>query len=231
MYVVVEDVELSKDVIRDGYYDRVLSQVVWSLPKGTHVLVAGGNIGYFCVLAARATQARSYAFEPDPRSLEALRYNAGCDDIEIVAAALGDREADVDFILDKAPGNSAFKAATGETIRVPMICGERFLSNHRVDLFILDVQGAELLALKGMGSRLPPWIIFEFWPYGLQQTGTRPKELLAYLRSQDYVFDSVAGIDPGTQGEQLTRWCLSQKDGRGFVNISARKRNSPLTPQ
>jgi hypothetical protein len=68
------------------------------------------------------------------------------------------------------------------------------------DVIKIDVQGAEMLVLAGahdLLSHRPLRIFFEFWPFGLQQLGTPPQELLQFLLGKGFT------LHPLGRGQQV----------------------------
>jgi hypothetical protein len=58
----------------------------------------------------------------------------------------------------------------------------------------MDVQGAEMLVFAGASdvlSQRPLKILFEFWPFGLQQLGARPVELLNFLIGRGFTLQLI----------------------------------------
>ena len=67
----------------------------------------------------------------------------------------------------------------------------------------MDIQGFEFQALKGMKNLLMnhrPQIIMEFWPWGLMQAGSKPKEVLEWMEALGYevllIIDAQARLEP-----------------------------------
>jgi FkbM family methyltransferase len=121
-------------------------------------------------LAALYPQARIYAFECNPDTLplcrNAVRGHSG---ITLIEKAAADRAGRVKFYpvdpsanpgassLLKASGRYALEDYRQREIEVEAITLEAFLATGaipRVDLLWMDIQGAELAALKGLGGRI-----------------------------------------------------------------------------
>nr|WP_269205119.1 FkbM family methyltransferase [Motilibacter aurantiacus] len=123
-------------------------------------------------------QARVHAFECNPATLpECRRKVAGNPRINLVEQAVSDREGVISFFPidpdrtrttweDGNPGASSLFRASGKypvetyvqrEIEVPTTSLRAFLAAQgidRVDLMWMDIQGAELLALRGLGPRI-----------------------------------------------------------------------------
>lgn len=95
---------------------------------------------------------------------------------------------------------------------------DEFFSTHRlpapVDVIKIDIQGAEMLALRGMEQLLcqsPNLIMFsEFWPLGLSRFGSHARDYLSLLRYhgfQLYEIDEVSrSLRPVANEELLQRY-------------------------
>jgi hypothetical protein len=64
-----------------------------------------------------------------------------------------------------------------------------------IDLIKMDVQGAEMNALKGMHQVLQNnkniIVLIEFWPSGLSSAGTDPCEVIRFLQDRGFSFSNV----------------------------------------
>jgi FkbM family methyltransferase len=227
LYTLARDPEVSRRLREHGYYDVAVTTALWSLLRpGMRVVNVGANIGAFAVLAAQRTQAPVLCFEPDFRNWEALRLNAGLyRNLIPFPFAVGDRNGEVSLIHDTVPGNSALVAATGISQTVRLVTLDQFL-HVPFDLLLMDVQGAEGLVLKGLGSRLSTFtfILFEFWPGGLEQTNSSPEEVRELLHQAGFVLQHIVRTslpDPETEWGQLIQALRDSKDGQGFCNLLA----------
>ncbi len=122
------------------------------LPGPSPFIVDGGaNIGVAVLLFKQLyPHSEILAFEPDPDTFQMLERNVsayGPEGVQLVNAALGNAEKEVDLCFDPdVPGNLGMS-----TKEVPELKGRRkvqsvLLSSHldrRVDLLKLDVEGSE----------------------------------------------------------------------------------------
>lgn len=147
-------------VIRDILLDEEYALPADAAPQV--ILDVGANVGVSVLsFRARYPDARIVAVEPDPRSFERLARNVGPDPrVDLVHAAAAGEPGEV--TLFRTPGFSIAASLTGrgEGEATPVavrartldeICDE--LGVDRIDVLKLDVEGAELEALRGF-SRL-----------------------------------------------------------------------------
>lgn len=129
------------------------------LRPGATVLDVGANIGGYAMLFGQWVRphGRVYAFEPEPELHAALERHVALNDlggiVVPVAAAASDATGRAGFVTAGAHGISRL-SATGEatslvvnTITIDEFCDRESV---RPDLIKIDVEGAELAALRGM---------------------------------------------------------------------------------
>jgi FkbM family methyltransferase len=120
------------------------------------ILDAGANVGSATLwFRERFPEARVVAIEPNPRAFERLRRNVGDEpNVELVNAALSDSDGKAFFggeemtpvgrLQDRSgPGVVEVGTLTLATVR------ERFAAGAPIDVFKLDVEGAEWAVLAG----------------------------------------------------------------------------------
>ena len=228
LYVIKDDPEVSRFIREEGVYDISLNlELNRLLTPGLQVVNVGANIGYFAVLAAQRTHTQVLCFEPDHRSFGALVKNAQLYPLlNPFSFAVGDRDGEIAMLLDPVPGNSSLYAADSGTLKtVRMVRLDTFLKSSP-DALLMDVQGAELLVLKGADKFLRQirFIVFEFWPYGLEKTGGTTDELRAILHAHGFQLRHLGRTslpDPEQRWADLVRRLRATKSGRGFCNLLA----------
>lgn len=137
------------------------------LRPGDTMLDVGANVGFLSVVGAALVGAtgRVIAFEPVPANARQVRRNARLNrlrQLEVVETAVGDRTGTARLVLAQHAGG----AALAEAERPPDARGEIAVPIVRLDdwlaarpglwpaLVKIDVEGAELQVLRGLGATL-----------------------------------------------------------------------------
>jgi FkbM family methyltransferase len=147
------------------------------IKEGATVIDIGANIGLWALGAARRTGPKGvvHAFEPVPRNYEKLVRNLNLNQISCVKAhktGLSDVAGEA-LIYDTSNGNSggaslAQRTGVDKPITINLMTLDRFCEEQniqKVDLIKIDVEGAEILVLRGARNLLmredAPAIFFE----------------------------------------------------------------------
>jgi FkbM family methyltransferase len=168
-------------VKHDENFERLAALTDLFLPPGAvRAIVELGARDCLITLSFRQTwpQAMIYSFECNPATLPVCRERvAGDPQVELVEKAVADRSGEIRFfpidpsrtVTDVAGGNpgasSMFRASgrypleryAQHEIRVEAVTLEDFLATRpieKVAILWMDIQGAELAALRGLGARL-----------------------------------------------------------------------------
>jgi len=165
---------------------------------GTIVVDLGAALGYYTLLAIRGTgpTGHVYAFEPHPESFRLLRLNtarANSTNVTLINAAVTDKEGTIPLYLSTS-NPLAHSLGSGRTsnnyINVRTISLDRYMKNTKVDVVKMNIEGSELLALKGMRNIIEQnpnlKMIVELDPKALRGMATSPQE---YLDALSYYFD------------------------------------------
>jgi FkbM family methyltransferase len=134
-----------------------------NLKEGETVVDCGAYIGEFTLYAAKAVgpSGRVIAFEPDPAIYKRLMANIELNGFANVAAlnkGVWSRAGTLKFVGDSIKGYSFMSAEKdAAAIDVPVVSLDdelKSLNITKVDFIKMDVEGAELEALKGMARTL-----------------------------------------------------------------------------
>ncbi len=144
---------------------RLLEQ---ELRAGDTVLDVGAHVGVHALTAARRLRelggGRVIAFEPAPDSAAAVRAAAARNDlpVEVVESGLGEADGEIELRCDpRYPTHDAgvrSQFGDGDVVaRAPVTTFDAWAQRaglDRLDVVKIDIEGAELLALRGMRATL-----------------------------------------------------------------------------
>ena len=185
----------------EGVYEpHTIDFFVRNLAKGENVLDIGANIGYHTLIMSKLVgPGQVFSFEPNPHILPILYKNIGSNNrknITVFEVGLSDRNTVQNFYVPDGSGSSSGQASLrslgGETVieKIKLIRLESILHTlPKIRLIKMDIEGAEGLALAGMGgflNRDKPLIIFEFSSEFLRSLGTEPSSVIAGLRNMGF---------------------------------------------
>ena len=191
-----------------------------SIKESMTVLDIGAHVGFFTLAAAQRVGPRGQvvAFEPSPETLrllrEHVRLNGWDDRVTVEASVVSDQLGSMTFytygdsmaaslsrenveeLNVQHPENAI--AVTVPSVTLDQYCAERGLSP---DVIKIDVEGAELKALRGAEKLLrakPVTIWCEVHPLQMRNLGDSVEALEKYLSELGYVAEPVAA--PGHMG-------------------------------
>lgn len=180
--------ELREIHAEDARIEAVLSRLLkpdsCCIDIGCHY---GSMLSGFC---RRAPAGRHVAFEAIPEKLAFLRRKFP--EVDVLGLALSERSGMATFYIDReATGFSTLSPSDGRqysAIEVPCARLDDVLPGPRhYTLLKLDVEGAELLVLRGAAATLGrdrPYVLFECGPGGAKSFGYQPGELHDWLTQQ-----------------------------------------------
>ncbi len=164
---------------------------------GMTVLDVGANVGYYTALASQAVGPGGLvlALEPDPENYDCLRRTVEANQARNVrcfqvAAAESDGRQDLFRSSTNRADNRLYETGEGwSSVRVETVVLDHLLESQSVatiDIFKVDVQGAESRVIRGLENTLRRSeslvMMMEFWPEGLRKAGADPLELVARLK-------------------------------------------------
>ncbi|MBD1920405.1 FkbM family methyltransferase [Microcoleus sp. FACHB-831] len=200
-------------------------------------LDVGANHGEFTVFAAkRLTEGHVIAFEPVSIFFEKLERNVkqnGFNNVTLINQGLGDSDTHItiysrDERFEDGTKNEGLhsiyitKSCSRAFETIKIICLDDFIKSHqipKVDVIKLDIEGAELAALRGAKetiTRFRPIILIEVNEETCQAAGYPPRALLDYLSEIGYRFDLIIrnGITRSIIPDELDKFqniiCLPQ---------------------
>jgi len=198
------------EIIRRGMFEpETVHAFAALLAPGMTVMDVGANIGQFTLVAANrvGTTGRVHSFEPTPELVAHILRNLELNGLENVAVnpiAVSDEagRATLHLVEPDNPGeNSIVNPSPGaRTLEVPTVTLDGYIAEHevgRVDVIKIDIEGAEIPALRGAPGLLSgdesPVLVLEFHPKTLAYSGHSPDDMLGLLASYGYAFYPIAG--------------------------------------
>lgn len=173
---------------------------------GMVVCDIGAHTGCYSRLLARCTGPRGvvHSFEPDWWSYEILRRRTrGLRQVVPHCCAVADTHGTCAFFADsrnRASSSLRSTARVQEQRKVPVTTLDSWRERSgisRIDALKIDVEGAELLVLKGAEILLkenpPQWILLEIFPAALARFGSTPADLQAYLERHGFALCPLPG--------------------------------------
>jgi FkbM family methyltransferase len=165
----------------DRLFDRLIRPDSNCIDVGAHI---GSTLS---AIIRRAPRGRHMAFEPVPRKAVWLRRKFP--EVDIRAIALTDETGQVRFDENRSRSGFSSIAPPGQTRRGGLTVRCDRLDNvadpdRRIDFLKLDVEGAELLVLRGatrLLQRHRPAILFESGPGAAEKLGLTREALFTYL--------------------------------------------------
>lgn len=180
-----------------------LSKVMLSILKKDSVFLdVGANMGYFSILSAsKITQGKIFAFEPVPKTLSYLRKNIILNQLSAriwqYGAAIGDKDGFAFITTNMYGRNHITSFRKKNCVKVRTLTLDTFsreMNLQGVDLIKADVEGAELMVLKGserLISRDKPFLVLEVQENWMRRFGSNPQELFEFLRKQSYSYKLI----------------------------------------
>ena len=189
-YPLYQPLYSSWKAFADRHERRLLKTI---LKPGMTVVDVGANIGIYTRFFAREVgiTGRVHAFEPALQNFSRLEDAVrGLGNVVTNHAAVGERSATTTLFLSDQLNvdHRTFDTGDGRAgVSVKQVAlDDYFPAASRIDVMKVDVQGFELQVLQGarrlMTENARLTILMEFWPYGLAQASTRPRDLIDFAR-------------------------------------------------
>jgi FkbM family methyltransferase len=178
-------------------------KTIKSLLQNTNLVFdIGGNIGQHALLFANYAE-HVYTFEPFPRLIDRLKLviklNHLDNKITLVPYAASDKEGMIPFQFPDERSNLGIastilgRSENVNTIEVRSIRIDEYLADvdpKKIDLVKLDIEGAELYALKGMSGLLDrgarPIFIMEVNDLMMGHAGYSASDIVGFLNNYGY---------------------------------------------
>jgi FkbM family methyltransferase len=224
-----------------GYYETaVTSYVKASLHNGMVFADIGANVGQYTLLAAQAVGPKGFVFavEPEARNFARLQRNVelngfhnvdarrlavseSCGKAELYVAVVGrDRTNSGEHSLRPRPVWSRSDVTAVDTVTLDRI----FEGASRLDMIKIDVEGAELMVLRGACEtlrRLRPQIVIEAEERNVQAFGYSTRELKQMLAFHGY--DLYRIENRGLAGFNLSRTTIDEVEHCSMLAATVRR--------
>jgi len=184
-----------------GVYERGTTELVKKeIKERDTILDIGANIGYYTLLFAKMAgpDGKVIAFEPEPKNFDLLSKNVtinGYSNVTLVQKAVSNETGEIDLCIfeDNPKAHRIFNPQHNRpSIKVDVVKLDDYFSNkeEKIDFIKLDVEGAELLALKGMSGLISRQkqvkLVTEFYPNCLKIAGVDPAEFLRFFTEHGF---------------------------------------------
>lgn len=208
IYVHKEDDFISHTLYLNNVWEPFETQLIRKLINSEDIVVdIGAHIGYYTLLTSKLVGKKGaiYSFEPDPDSFKLLKKNVeenNLTNVTLIKKAVSNKNSSTKLYIssDNKGDHRIFKPERYKRlINIESTTLDTFFKqlNRKINLIKMDIQGAEINAIKGMLHILSKnenlKLILEFWPYGYKQAGNDPKELFIIL--EKYHFKYIYKID------------------------------------
>ena len=184
--VGVEDQVVGKRLISSREYGRdEIERLLSYTDKTSKVLVVGGHIGTVVVPMAKNCQSVT-AIEANPRTFRLLKLNLlinGCTNVHAVNVAASDKQEQLQFLLSRTNSGGSKRMPlvrdymyffdAPEVIEIVAAPLDELLRDAQFDLVVMDIEGSEYFALRGMPRLLASARVLsmEFIPHHFRNVG------------------------------------------------------------
>jgi FkbM family methyltransferase len=203
---------VSERIYVDRYFEAPECRFVnaWLQP-GMTVVDVGANIGQYTLIAARRVgpTGHVHSFEPNPRMYAELLANVALNGLDarctLNPTAVTDRAGTATLSLH-SPGKDVFSSIAPhrraailghQTVRTVTLADyvDALPGDQRIDFIKMDIEGAELSALRGaerlLTGRHAPTLLIEVSDTNSSAFQYRAQECLDLLESHGYQFHEV----------------------------------------
>ena len=229
--VASNDLAIGREVFRRGTYDfEKLQRAVSMLPEGFEpklLIDVGANIGTICIPAIKRNLFQTgIAIEPEPRNYSLLIANLHLNGVQRRIQphnlALGAKPgetlvfelSEINFGDHRVRMSSEVGQSGEESRKTIEVKSETFDDvvgsvDPKATLIWMDTQGFEGYVLAGaIGAlRKKPPVVIEFWPYGLERSGSYGALKRALVEAG---YESFYNLDGSQEAHRLSEESLDQ---------------------
>jgi len=220
---------------RDKIYEQETTVFLRNhIQKGQTVWDVGANIGYFSLEFARSVgpEGKVLSFEPHPEIFEVLQRNIRRNKYKNIrlhnqacGASVGETKL---FFSTENEGNHKIieNSNSNNFALTQVVTLSSFLNEYSPSLIKMDIEGAELLALQGLGQEnlknLAIDFVIEYHPYEMSFFDIEGEQVLDFFMSSGYKFRNLAYPDyPINSKEKILK--KYKKEDRSLTNLFCSK--------
>jgi FkbM family methyltransferase len=192
-----EDLDVGGSLLKNGSWgnDEIALLKKYLTPKST-VLIVGAHIGSLAIPLSRLC-GRIIAIEANPNSYELLKINLALNSVfncQTLCIAASDKKEALEFLLSRVNSGgskrvpkvkkSIYYYDNPRAIVVEAVSLDDYLEEDSFDLIVMDIEGSEYFALKGMQNILSKAKVIqvEFLPHHLKNvSGVSVREFLSLI--------------------------------------------------
>lgn len=164
IYINMRSGAVAKSIIQKGIYERGTTKLfIKNTKKGAIFVDIGAYCGYYSLIAAKLVgeEGKVFAFEPHPDNykmlIRTISFNK-LNNIVPINKAVSDKTGKTKLFLDTCGQHTIIynNVLRKKYLEVETINLDRFFEENKIspDIIKMDIEGAELLALKGMQRTL-----------------------------------------------------------------------------
>ena len=177
-----EDLEVGQKILSGGFAIDEINRLKSHINSNSNILIIGTHIG--SVAIPLSTYCKSVtAIEANPNTFDLLMINIQLNNstnIKTHNVFAGDKHEKVDFLLNTVnsggskrkpkKSNFLYEYDNPETIQLDSVPLDEYLGDEQFDLILIDIEGSEYFAMKGMKEILSncKTLVVEFLPHHLK---------------------------------------------------------------
>lgn len=185
-----KDFTITKKLLKNGTYDWDVIQLLRNyLNFESTVIFVGCHIGTLLIPIAKCVK-KVYGFEANPKNFELLNYNISLNkinNVDIKNIAIGEEEKRVNIIHNTInTGNSSIALSINKNENlIEMKKLDNIITEERIDMIIMDIEGYEVNAIKGAKNVLNKTDFFyvEYAPEQLNNFGVKKENFIDSLKN------------------------------------------------
>jgi len=209
MQLRIQDMTQETILLEAGWDPLLTEFTKEALADGSVFIDVGANAGYFTLIAAQCVgdSGKVLSIEPNPSVAKQLKVNverSRLSNVIIEEAACSDSQSPLTLYIpdeSKLGQASLSKANAGsiESVNVRSVTLDQLILDNALETvtFVkIDVEGAELMVLRGMTEtlrRYKPIIVLELEPDLLAELGTTKDDVIGFLSKFSYSTVSLGG--------------------------------------